>query len=265
MAKPKAQSAKKKKKVVVVSGGFDPIHVGHVRLMQKAKKLGDELVVILNNDNWLKTKKGFVFMPEKERAEVLKGLGVVDRVVITGHKKNDTDRSVSKELARLKPDIFANGGDRKTAAHIPEAVVCKKYGIKMVFNVGPGGKVQSSSWLTIKLAGKAIMDVRPWGHEEVLKSMPHYWVKMLTINAGHRFSLQIHSHRTEVWVCVEGKLTAEIDGKKIPMSVGDIIIAPQGKTHRLGSLKGGTIAEIAYGDRVVEDDFVRLEDDYGRV
>jgi len=264
MAVHKSQSVKKKRKIVVVSGGFDPLHVGHVRLMREAKKLGDELVVILNNDNWLTTKKGFVFMAEKERAEVLKGLGMVDRVVITHHKKNDTDRSVSKELARLKPDIFANGGDRKTTAHIPEAAVCKKYSIKMVFNVGPGGKVQSSSWLTGKIAGKAITDIRPWGYEEVLKSMPRYWVKTLTVKGGQRFSLQTHSHRTEVWICIEGKLTAEIDGKKIPMSVGDIVIAPSGKTHRLSSQKGGTIAEVAYGDRVVEDDFIRLEDDYGR-
>lgn len=264
MADKKAKATKNRKKVVVISGGFDPIHVGHVRLINAAKKLGDELIVLLNNDNWLMAKKGYVFMSEKERAEVLKGLSAVGRVIITKHKKNDTDRSVSKELARLKPDIFANGGDRKTTAHIPEADICKKYGIKMVFNVGPGGKVQSSSWLTGKIAGKAILDVRPWGQEEILKSAPYYWVKMLTVDAGQRFSLQIHHHRTEIWICVAGDLIAEIDGKKKNMTVGDIILAPQGKTHRLSSEKGGTIAEVAYGDRVVEDDFVRLEDDYGR-
>ena len=69
-----------------MSGGFDPIHVGHVRMFQEAKKLGDELVVILNNDNWLKKKKGYAFMPEEERKEVIEGLRPVDRVIISGHK-----------------------------------------------------------------------------------------------------------------------------------------------------------------------------------
>src|SRR3989344_5786493 len=135
-----------KKIVVVVSGGFDPIHVGHVRMFQRAKSLGDELVVILNNDNWLMKKKSFVFMPEKERKEIVESLTSVDRVILTGHKKNSTDMSVCAELKKIKPDIFANGGDR-TKKNIPEVPVCEKIGCKMVFGIGDGGKVQSSSWL----------------------------------------------------------------------------------------------------------------------
>ena len=92
-------------------------------------------------------KKGFVFMPEKERAEILRALRAVDQVVLTSHKKNPTDMSVCDGLKRLRPDIFANGGDRKLD-NIPEVVLCKELGIKMIFNVGRGGKVQSSSWLT---------------------------------------------------------------------------------------------------------------------
>lgn len=134
---------------VAVSGGFDPIHVGHLRMFKKARALGDKLVVILNNDNWLQTKKGSAFMPEKERAEIIGAFPFVDRVYITKHKKNDPDRSVSKALKTLKPAIFANGGDRKNTGDIPEAVVCSENGIRMVFNVG-GGKVQSSSWLIEK-------------------------------------------------------------------------------------------------------------------
>jgi D-beta-D-heptose 7-phosphate kinase/D-beta-D-heptose 1-phosphate adenosyltransferase len=135
MQKKAAKKKTKKKVVVAVSGGFDPIHIGHVRYLTEAKKLGDELVVILNNDNWLKKKKGFVFMPESERIEVLMGIKAVDRVVVTGHAKNDADTSVTKALAKVKPDFFANGGDRKNEADIPEVAVCKKYGIKMVFGV----------------------------------------------------------------------------------------------------------------------------------
>lgn len=147
---------KRKKKVVAVSGGFDPVHVGHVRLFKEARKLGDELVVILNNDHWLAAKKGRAFMPERERKELLEGIKWVDRVVVTRHKKGDSDRSVCRELRRLKPAIFANGGDR-TYTNIPEVALCDDLGIKMVFNVGKGGKVQSSSWLiekATKVAGK---------------------------------------------------------------------------------------------------------------
>lgn len=145
-----------KKVVVAVSGGFDPIHIGHVRMFQRAKALGDELVVILNNDNWLRAKKGYAFMPEKERKEIIQAIDGVDRVVITRHKPGDTDRSVCRELARIKPHVFANGGDRKNINDIPEAVVCKKHNITMVFNIGKGGKIQSSSWL-VDAAKKAGM------------------------------------------------------------------------------------------------------------
>ena len=131
-----------------MSGGFDPLHFGHVRMFNEAKKLGDYLVVILNNDNWLRDKKGANFMPEKERKEIIEGLRAVDKVVLTNHKKNEyfTDKSVVKALKKLKPDIFANGGDR-VAGNIPEYALCEKLGVKMIFGVGKGGKVQSSSWL----------------------------------------------------------------------------------------------------------------------
>jgi len=138
--------SKKKKIIIAVSGGFDPIHLGHIRLFKEAKNLGDELVVILNNDNWLKEKKGFVFIPQNERKEILESLKLVDRVILTRHSPNSKDMSVCAELKKLKPNIFANGGDR-TIKNIPEIATCKKINCKMVFNVGKGGKIQSSSWL----------------------------------------------------------------------------------------------------------------------
>lgn len=137
---------KRKKIVVVVSGGWDPLHVGHVRLFQRARKLGDKLIVIINNDNWLKKKKGFVFMSQDERKELIKALTDVDEVVLTSHKSNPKDMSVCIELRKVHPDIFANGGDR-IKKNIPEVAVCDAIECKMVFNVGSGGKIQSSSWL----------------------------------------------------------------------------------------------------------------------
>ena len=144
-AKSKAGKAARKntKRVVAASGGFDPLHVGHVRLLQEAKRLGDELVVILNNDNWLMQKKGYIFMPEDQRKEILESLSVVDRVVITSHPKNAEDMSVTAELRKIRPHIFANGGDRtktdannKTSSLNPEQVLCQELGIHMEFNVG---------------------------------------------------------------------------------------------------------------------------------
>ena len=145
---------KRKKTVVVVSGAFDPLHVGHVRLFKAARKLGDKLVVILNNDNWLRAKKQHVFMPEHERQEIVEALESVDKVVLTRHHKNPKDMSVCGELESVQPDIFANGGDRdiQDAANPmsslnADVLLCQKLGIKIVYNVGRGGKVQSSSWL----------------------------------------------------------------------------------------------------------------------
>ena len=143
----------KKPVVVAVSGGFDPIHIGHIRMFQAAKALGDELVVILNNDNWLKDKKGYSFMPEKERKEIIESIVGVDRVVLTKHEIGDPDRSVCNSLREIKPDIFGNGGDRKPDGDpVPEVVLCKELGIRMVYDLGIDGKVQSSSWLIKKAA-----------------------------------------------------------------------------------------------------------------
>lgn len=142
------KSKNKKPIIVAVSGGYDPIHFGHVRLFRAARKLGDKLVVIINNDNWLKKKKGRVFMPQAERKEITEEFACVDQVVISQHPKDPKDMSVCKELELIRPDIFANGGDR-TLKNIPEVATCKKIGCKMVFNVG-GRKVQSSSWLLDK-------------------------------------------------------------------------------------------------------------------
>ena len=147
------KAGKSKRIVVAVSGGFDPIHIGHVRMMQDAKALGTELVVILNNDNWLRAKKGYTFMHQNERKEILQALGCVDRVVFTGHGKNPKDMGVAKDILKLKPDIFANGGDRKIGTHAPaESIVCAKIGCEEAFGIGRGGKVQSSSWLIKKAA-----------------------------------------------------------------------------------------------------------------
>ena len=126
---------------VAVSGYFDPIHIGHLDYLELAKKLGDKLVVIVNNNHQCKLKKGKPFMDELDRMRIVESLGIVDEVFLS----IDSDRSVCKSLEEIKPDIFANGGDRATS-EVPESVVCKKYNIEMVD--GLGHKIRSSSSLT---------------------------------------------------------------------------------------------------------------------
>ena len=126
------------KKVIALSGGFDPIHVGHVRMIREAADHGD-VIVFVNSDEWLMRKKGYVFMPFKERKEIVMSIKGVTKVV----KAKDDDDSVCSSLFEHVPDIFGNGGDRKNN-NTPEIQTCKKLGIDLMWNLG-GGKIQSSS------------------------------------------------------------------------------------------------------------------------
>ena len=126
---------------VAVSGYFDPIHIGHLEYLKMAKELGDSLVVIVNNNYQCKLKKGKPFMDQNDRLEIVKALRFVDEVFLS----IDKDRTVCKSLEAVRPNIFANGGDRATS-EVPEIPICKKYNIKMVD--GLGDKIRSSSNLT---------------------------------------------------------------------------------------------------------------------
>lgn len=121
----------KKNIVVAASGGFDPLHSGHIEYLEKAKALGDKLVVIINNDDFLLKKKGYVFMPFNERVRIISSLRFVDEVMIS----IDHDSTVCKSLEILKPSIFAKGPDW-TEETIPEKELCKQLGIKVIENVG---------------------------------------------------------------------------------------------------------------------------------
>ncbi len=125
-------------KMIVASGYFDPIHVGHIEYLKKAKELGGKLIVIINNDKQALLKKGFSFMDEKERMEIVKNIKYVDEVFLSV----DEDKTVCKSLEKLKPDIFAKGGDRNSS-NIPELNVCNEFNIKIID--GLGNKIQSSS------------------------------------------------------------------------------------------------------------------------
>lgn len=130
-------------KKIMVSGGFDPIHVGHVRMILEAAEHG-EVIVVANSDEWLERKKGYVFMPWEERAEIISSIrGVVEVLEV-----DDSDDTVCEAIDHHRPDIFANGGDRK-GDNTPEVSLCNRLGIELMWNVG-GGKIQSSSELVSK-------------------------------------------------------------------------------------------------------------------
>jgi D-beta-D-heptose 7-phosphate kinase/D-beta-D-heptose 1-phosphate adenosyltransferase len=171
--------------MILLSGGFDPLHVGHVRMIRDAMKYSP-VVVAVNSDEWLMRKKGFVFMPWNERCEILEAMGVQTYAV------DDRDDTVCEAIRTLKPDFFGNGGDRG-AFNTPEADICAKMNIPIIYELG-GGKVQSSSSLTGNYIEK-----RVWGEFEVLHE-GNFKVKILRVKPNQGISIQSHRHRNEHWI-----------------------------------------------------------------
>ena len=132
-------------RTILVSGGFDPPHIGHVRMFKEAAKWGD-VVVAINSDDWLMRKKGYIFMPWKERAEIIREFASV--TVVT--RFDDSDNTACDAIRKFTPDAFANGGDRKKE-NTPEMDLCDELGIQMLWGIGGSDKPQSSSWLVNKL------------------------------------------------------------------------------------------------------------------
>ena len=128
------------KKTIAISGGFDPVHIGHLNMIKGAAREGS-VIVILNSDAWLEQKKGYVFMPFEERKAILEAFSDVHHVV----EVDDSDGTVCEALDQLRPCYFGNGGDR-VSDNVPEVNVCKELDVIMLWGIG-GGKIQSSSWL----------------------------------------------------------------------------------------------------------------------
>ena len=244
---------------VIISGGFDPIHVGHLRMIQESSKLASRLIVIANSDKFLIEKKGYAFMPIQERIEIIMGFSEVYKAV----ESIDDDLTVCKTLERLAAEenikCFANGGDRKNEADIPEAKICKKYNIDMEFNVG-GGKIQSSSSLV-----SAEID-KPWGSYRTFEKGEGYLLKRITVLPDETLSLQAHKHRAEHWFVVEGEATIECDGETKTVEQYESFFIPLGSKHRLSNLSSNIlkVVEVQIGDTLSEEDIVRYEDRYQR-
>ena len=251
-------------KVIVVSGGFDPIHSGHIAYLKSAKNLGDKLVVGLNSDNWLKNKKDKFFMPFNERKAIIENLSFVDEVV--GFEDDDRGSAIHA-LEKVKSKypnseiIFANGGDRNKD-NIPEMAV---QGIEFIFGVGGENKKNSSSWILKKW--KYFQEERVWGSYYNLFKDKDVKVKELIVTPGQGMSFQRHSLRSEIWLVSKGKCEVNFskkdpnDRETITLQKFDQYQANLGEWHQITNpfKEACHLIEIQYGEEVSEDDIERID------
>lgn len=252
------------KKIVLVTGGFDPIHSGHINYLKEAKKLGDILVVGVNSDAWLTRKKGRAFMPLSERATIVRNIVGVDFVIDFA----DDDGSAREAIRMVRQSyphdqiIFANGGDR-TDQNIPEMDI-KDDNLNFVFGVGGFNKANSSSWILEEW--KAPKTHRPWGYYRVLhENGRQVKVKELTVDPGKSLSMQRHQDRAEHWFVAQGQATVyTINRKSDAEPLGEFeqfknLHIHKNEWHQLANetVQPLKIIEIQYGDNCVEEDIER--------
>lgn len=258
-------------KVVMVSGGFDPIHSGHIAYFNAARELGDLLVVGINSDAWLERKKGRSFMPQKERAAIVENLNMVDHVVCMDTVM-DADGSatnfilhVINNMETFSDDefIFANGGDR-TSENIPEMSV-KDTRLEFKFGVGGEDKKNSSSWILREW--KHTVEKRVWGEFIDLFQDDAVRVKELIIQPGQGISYQRHFKRSEIWFVSKGVINVKHalkdpeDYKVHTLKADDQIHIKERQWHQAFNPfdEPAHIIEIQYGSQTSEDDIERLE------
>ena len=251
---------------VLVTGGFDPLHSGHIAYLTAAKKLGDKLVVGINSDEWLTRKKGKPFMPLRERISIISALSVVDDVLTWDDNDNSACGAIFKLMSTSgygQEIIFANGGDR-TKENIPEMTTFQD-SVEFVFGVGGEDKKNSSSWILEEY--KYPKTIRNWGWYRVLDEQKGYKVKELVIEPGKSLSMQRHEHRAEHWYVLKGEVT--IGTLDVSSDLDD--------THKLKQNQSTTIEvnewhqginhtkelchilEVQYGSRCEESDIIRNE------
>ena len=251
-------------KVVLVTGGFDPLHSGHISYLNHADHLGDHLVIGLNSDNWLERKKGRAFMPWKERMIILDNLHMTDDVIAF----DDSDGTACDAICKVKQKypgsdiVFANGGDR-TADNIPEMIFND---VEFIFSVGGDDKQNSSSWILDEW--KTQRTERDWGYWRVLDDKPEkgYKVKELVIYPGKSLSDQKHFKRSEQWSVLEGVVKMETEYN----SMKDIRhLNPHERPYEIGievwhkasnpGKENAHILEIQWGSECVEEDIKRRD------
>lgn len=250
---------------VVVTGGFDPLHSGHIAYFEAARKLGDRLIVGLNSDAWLTRKKGRPFMPWSERAAIINALSCVDMVVDFNDDDDSSCGAIFKALSISRDTIiFANGGDR-TKTNIPEiAMYGDRTDVEFVFGVGGEDKKNSSSWILKEWAQPTTE--RAWGRYTVLDNGTGWATKKLAFDAGKALSDQRHFHRSEHWHVVEGQIHMSLeydDGTKHNhiYNSGDSVDIPVLTWHKATNVGDITakVIEVWMGNKLTEDDIERRD------
>lgn len=249
--------------IVLCTGGFDPLHSGHIAYFKAAKQLGKKLIVGVNSDAWLTRKKGKPFMNWAERSAIIKELAVVDEVIDFNDDDGSANFAIYKVLQKY-PDtriVFANGGDR-VPENCLEFIYKNTPWVHFEFGVGGEDKKNSSSWILEEW--KNPKTVRTWGWYRVLDNKPGYKVKELVIEPGKSLSDQRHSYRSEHWYVLKGTCTLDTEFNNIKNTVtldanaGGYIIT-QGVWHQAKNLTNELchILEVQYGEQCIEDDIER--------
>lgn len=247
-------------KIVLVTGGFDPLHSGHIAYFKAARELGDKLVVGVNSDAWLTRKKGSPFMPWDERATIVASLHDVDRVINFDDDDNSAKDAIRKtrEIFPNCQIVFANGGDR-TKDNIPEMELLKQYlNLTFVFGVGGEHKMNSSSWILEEW--KAPKTIRPWGYYRVLHTVGNnVKVKELTVDPGKTLSMQRHKYRSELWFVAEGTASNnwEFGGSSIKPYKTEVINPMEWHQLHNSTDQPLRVIEIQYGAQCEEEDIER--------
>jgi len=251
-------------KIIVVSGGFDPIHSGHIAYFKHAKKYGNKLIVALNSDQWLENKKGKAFMPYIERNEIIRNLGCVDEVINFDDDEIGSAINALKKVKKLYPNdqiFFANGGDRDKS-NIPEMSVD---GVEFLFGIGGNDKKNSSSW--ILKTWQYYKEERVWGKFYNLFEDHDVKVKELIVSPGEGMSFQRHFKRNEIWLVTKGSCEINYSKnepnkrKSVTLKKFDYYHVPLMQWHQITNPfdEPCHLIEIQYGEAVIEDDIERLD------
>ena len=251
-------------KIIIVSGGFDPLHSGHIAYFKSAKKLGDKLIVALNSDEWLVNKKGKFFMPFFERKAIVENLSCVDLVIDFEDDELGSAINALIKVKEMHPDdqlIFANGGDRNKE-NIPEMSVDN---IQFEFSVGGDNKKNSSSWILKNW--QYYYEERIWGFFYNLFEEDQVKVKELIVSPGKGMSFQKHFKRSEIWMVSKGSCIVNYskdnpeNKQNIKLNKFDHFLVPVGEWHQITNPFEETchLIEIQYGEECVEDDIERTE------
>lgn len=249
-------------KVILVTGGFDPLHSGHVSLIKSASQFGS-VVVGLNSDEWLTAKKGIPFLNITERLTILNSLKDV-MLCLEFDDSDGTAINALKKTMEMFPNsqvVFANGGDR-TSKNIPEYNFCVDNNIEMLFGVGGENKQNSSSWILSNWVNKNF-EKRNWGSFKTIYTYDEkIKVKVLHIDPDKSISLQRHKLRKEYWIIIAGLAMVRYNNKKKILKEGDSILIQPNTIHKLTNIssKALEVLEIQHGIKCNENDIERLKD-----